>query len=435
MTSGGERLIVFTRYPEPGRTKTRLIPALGPEGAADLHRRMTEHTLARARALAERRGTSLEVRFEGGGQALMAQWLGTRLASRPQGEGDLGDRMARAIADALREGAARAIVIGTDCPALASATLAAAFDALQHNDLVLGPATDGGYYLIGLRREAPALFADMPWGTGDVLKRTLAAAKAAGLSFALLGPLDDVDRPEDLPLWERAQWRISVIIPTLNEAAALPATLAAIQPEADVEVIVADGGSSDGTTEAALAAGARLVAAERGKARQMNAGAAAASGDVLLFLHADTRLPQGFDAHVRDALGRPGAVAGAFAFRVDSPRRGLRVIEWLANWRSRRLGMPYGDQGIFVKADAFREAGGYPDLPVMEDFELMRRLKRRGRIVLARAAAVTSGRRWLRLGLLRTTLVNQAMIVGYLLGVSPERLARWYRGGTRVSAL
>jgi hypothetical protein len=220
--------------------------------------------------------------------------------------------------------------------------------------------------------------------------------------------------------------RISIIIATLNEATDLPRALAAARGGHDTEVVVVDGGSSDATVETARSLGADVLTCAPGKARQMNAGAEAATGDVLLFLHADTRLPKDFAGHIRQALERPDAVAGAFEFCVDAPPRSLRIIERLTNWRARRLHMPYGDQGIFVRADVFREIGGFPDLPIMEDFELMRRLKRQGRIAIAPVPAPTSGRRWLELGVLRTTLINQLVIVGYFLGVSPERLARWY---------
>ncbi|MDP6380336.1 MAG: TIGR04283 family arsenosugar biosynthesis glycosyltransferase [Phycisphaerae bacterium] len=220
---------------------------------------------------------------------------------------------------------------------------------------------------------------------------------------------------------------ISVVIPTLNEADHIAGAIASASGGRNVEIIVSDGGSDDGTVEAAQRAGARVVSSPRGRARQMNAGALAARGEMLLFLHADTRLPQWFDEHIRPILGRPGVVAGAFAFSIDSPRPALRVIERLANLRAKRAKMPYGDQAIFLRAEVFDKLGGFPDMPIMEDLELVRRLRRLGQIVIAPAAAVTSGRRWSHLGPLRTTLINQVVIAGYYLGVSPARLAGWYR--------
>lgn len=218
---------------------------------------------------------------------------------------------------------------------------------------------------------------------------------------------------------------ISVVIPTLNEAGRIGAVLAPLCDLPGVEVIVADGGSSDGTGDMARRFPVRLLNGLAGRAVQMNAGAAAATGTYLLFLHADTRLPEGFAGHVREVLARPDVAAGAFELRIDAPGHGLRLIERLANWRSRRLGMPYGDQAVFVRTALFREVGGFPSIPVMEDFELMRRLRRRGRVVIAPTAVVTSARRWRANGLLRNTLINQAVIAAYLLGVPPERIARW----------
>lgn len=221
---------------------------------------------------------------------------------------------------------------------------------------------------------------------------------------------------------------ISIIIPTLNEAAHLAAVLARTPSTATCEVIVVDGGSADGTVDLAVSMGARVLMTEPGRARQMNTGAHSATGEILLFLHADTLLPVGFAEYIQRIMDNPGTVAGAFEFRVDSQKRGLRFIEMTTNWRARRLQMPYGDQAIFMRAALFHRHGGFPALPLMEDFELMRRLRRQGRIEIAPAPVITSARRWRQLGVLKTTLLNQAVIMGYLLGISPARLARWYKG-------
>jgi rSAM/selenodomain-associated transferase 2/rSAM/selenodomain-associated transferase 1 len=450
-----ERLLVFTRYPEPGRTKTRLIPALGERGAADLQRRMTEHTLARVRRFTRGRPGLVEVVYEGGDARLMGTWLGPDLVYRPQGKGHLGARMARVFRASFRDGTERAVIIGIDCPNLTADILDRAFRALRGRDLVLGPARDGGYYLIGLRRDAsgraiPSLFTGISWGTGAVLSETLEVAEKRGLTRELLDPLADVDRPEDLPLWDRVRlahqgsermpggepgWerkirpRISVIIPALDEREYIARALESAIRARDVEVLVIDGGSRDGTVELARSRGVRVISERPGRARQMNAGAAEATGDILLFLHADTRLPKGYDARVRRILARPGTAAGAFSLRFDASSRGLKWIERLANWRSRWLGLPFGDQAIFVRADLFHRLGGYREMPIMEDFELMRRLRLRGRIAMASKPAVTSARRWLARGTWWTTLIHQAIIGAYALGVSPARIARWFRRG------
>ena len=219
---------------------------------------------------------------------------------------------------------------------------------------------------------------------------------------------------------------ISIIIPALNEAPSLMATLATTRGASTGEVIVVDGGSEDDTVAIAESFGARVLTAQAGRACQMNAGAAEASGEVLMFLHADTRLPKDFDAYILDALAEPGAIAGAFMLGLDRRQRGLRFIEMMANWRSRKLQMPYGDQAIFMRTEVWRRFGGFPLMPLMEDFEMMRRLRRQGRVVIAPVPVISSARRWLKLGVFRTTLINQMIITAYLAGVAPERIVRWY---------
>ncbi len=232
---------------------------------------------------------------------------------------------------------------------------------------------------------------------------------------------------------ERQGAKISVIVPVLNEAAVIEATLRCIPAGEDIEVIVVDGGSRDSSVRVAEAFGARVIHTTAGRAHQMNLGAAAAHGEVLLFLHADTCLPADFLRLVDSTLRRPGVIAGAFRLRIDSRGWSLRIVEAMANFRSRWLGMPYGDQALFVPRHHFRTAAGFSKLPIMEDFEFVRRLKRWGRIALAPATVLTSARRWERLGVLRATLLNQAIILAYLFGVSPARLASWYRGGVLAS--
>jgi uncharacterized protein len=202
--SSKQRLIIFTRYPEPGKTKTRLIPALGTVGAANLQREMTEHTIFQVQELQKAIAISVEVRFAGGNLQLMQDWLGSDLVYQSQGEGDLGSRMARSLFDAFQSGAEKVIIIGTDCPGVNVQVLATAFEKLHTSDLVLGPAIDGGYYLIGLRQPIPELFVNIEWGTAQVFHKTVEIAQKLHVSYVNLSPLGDVDRPEDLPIWEQA---------------------------------------------------------------------------------------------------------------------------------------------------------------------------------------------------------------------------------------
>ncbi len=193
-----EKLIIFSRFPAAGDTKTRLIPVLGPEGAARLQRALTERTVALARRLTKIRPVALQLSYRGGRISDLRMWLGGDLHFRDQGPGNLGEKMARALVQAQEEGYRRIILIGADCPSLSVAILTAAFDALTDHELVLGPAVDGGYYLLGLSRFIPDLFRDQPWGRPDLLACTLAAADRLELNYYLLPELADVDRPEDL---------------------------------------------------------------------------------------------------------------------------------------------------------------------------------------------------------------------------------------------
>ena len=220
---------------------------------------------------------------------------------------------------------------------------------------------------------------------------------------------------------------ISVIIPTLNEVETLPLTLKITQTAINIEVIVVDGGSLDATVQIAKSLGAKVINSTAGRSHQMNRGADVASSDILLFLHADTHLPIEFDCLIRQTLQHPGVIAGAFELKIDGTNPGLRIVEWGVKWRSHLFQMPYGDQAIFLKSSIFHEVGGFPDLPIMEDFEFIRKLKQQGQIEIAPAAVVTSDRRWQKLNICRTTLINQLMILGYLLKVPPARLAHWYR--------
>lgn len=442
-----DQLLIFTRFPEPGRTKTRLIPALGAEGAADLQRELTARTLRWAEGVARDYPLRVVVLFDGGDAAAMRRMFGD-FDYRPQAGGDLGQRMAAAMSEAFSSGARRAVVVGCDCPQLEASIARAALERLAEYDVVLGPALDGGYYLIGAARSLPQLFQNVAWGESTVLQQTLAIAGAHALRMSLLFPLADIDRPQDLSVWRKVcgkaddddKPRLSVIIPAWNESATLADTLASITAPLEaseasaVETIVVDGQSDDDTTAIAARSNVTVLSAPRGRARQMNWGAAAASGRRLLFLHADTRLPPGYLQQLETALERQGVAAAAFRLSIEDRATGrtslaLRAIALGANLRSRWLGLPYGDQGLCIDAALFRRLQGFADLPLLEDLELVGRLKRLGEVALLPSAVSTSDRRWRRLGPWRTTWRNQKILWGWHRGRSIEELATEYRRG------
>ena len=435
MSGRQRRLILFARFPEPGRVKTRLIPALGAEGAAALHRQLVLRTLRTALAASRAAAADLEIRFTGGDENALHHWLGDGVICRPQCDGDLGRRMAGAFDDSFREGARATVIIGSDCPELTADMLVSAFEKLLQASVVFGPARDGGYYLVGLTQPVPQLFRDIHWSTETVLTESIFNSREAGFEPVLLTPLSDLDVPGDLHAWnqitaaeEAALNRISVIVPALNEAPYITATLQSARRGRPHEILVVDGGSTDDTVALARAAGVQVIQSQPGRARQMNAGAAQAAGNTLVFLHADTLLPGDYPEVVAGTLRDPAVAAGAFRFQMGEKLAGQRLIEWTANLRSRWRQSPYGDQALFLRRSLFEEIGGFAGLPIMEDCEIVRRLRKRGRVITASAAAITSGRRWRRLGLVRTTVINQLVILGNLCGVSPERLVALYRG-------
>ncbi len=221
------------------------------------------------------------------------------------------------------------------------------------------------------------------------------------------------------------QGPISVIIPALNEGDRIASTIQSLDGAGLEELIVVDGGSSDDTVAAARSLGAKVLSTKANRGRQQNLGAQHATGSILLFLHADTSLPPGFPDHVRATLARPAVSAGAFRFRLDADGWQYRLVEKVVALRCRLLQLPYGDQAIFVSRDMFERAGRFSEFPAMEDFDLVRRLRKLGRIVLAEIPAVTSARRWRREGMWRLTWRHQLCILGYYLRISPQRLARW----------
>ena len=220
--------------------------------------------------------------------------------------------------------------------------------------------------------------------------------------------------------------KVTAVIPALNEDVNINRAIDSARDQ-DAEIIVVDGGSKDRTVSRAMGAGTRVIRSFRGRALQQNIGAGASSGNVLLFVHADTILPEGYIGHIFETLMDSRVVTGAFHFSTDFKHPFMKLIEEVANIRARFLQLPYGDQAIFLRRSTFESAGGFPLVPIAEDLFFTRKLKKTGKIRIAPALAVTSARRWRELGLIRTTWINYKIMAGCLLGVSPEKLVRLYR--------
>jgi len=222
--------------------------------------------------------------------------------------------------------------------------------------------------------------------------------------------------------------QVGVVVPAWNEAGRVGGAVASAFAAGACDVVVADGGSDDATVAEAAAAGARVVAAPRGRGPQMNAGAAAVRGDVLLFLHADGRLPAGARARVQRTLRDPAAIGGRFDVRLDRGGLLLRTLEGMMNWRSRHTGVATGDQAMFVRRRVFERLGGFEAIPLFEDVRLSLRLRRFGRFVPVRDRVVASARRWVEGGRWRTIVLMWRLRAAHARGADPHDLAARYRG-------
>lgn len=393
-----ETLSIFIRHPSPGTVKPRLITALGQEGAASLQREITEHIVSSSRAFIrrERPSRGIEIRYSGASETVMQSWLGAGIRFAPQGNGDPGDRMIHAFNDAFDAGAEAVVVLGVDCPGVSESHLYDAFTALRRADVVIGPSRDGGYYLIGIRREVrfialPAVFTGIAWGTGYAFGDTLTAVRRLGLSFQITGRLEEVDHPDDLPIWERirAGMRtgngmpiITAVVPTLNNAIMIDTVLDRLLRGDGIEIIIADAGSTDDTVFRAIARGISVVHAPGNAAAQLDAGIIAGTGEYVFITPPGAIPGDGFDDIVRDTLADSSVACGLFTRKNDSPQWVVRSIHRIVKAVSSLIVAPDTKDGLFFRTFTLSRAGGVQDIPGDPYAGMIRRFRRLGQVAV-----------------------------------------------------
>ncbi len=426
-----DSLIIFVKAPVPGRVKTRLVPPLTYDQAAAMYRDWAASIYT---SLLKIPALSVEIAYEPHPDFPSPDWIKTSSQEVPfflqEGE-NLGERLKNAFHSVFKKGHSKGVIIGSDSPGLPTEYIRDAFSSLDNNDLVLGPTPDGGYYLIGLKDKIiPDLFRDIPWSSSTVLEKTLAQAKKHSLKTDLLPEYLDIDRPKDL---ESLEPTFSIIIPTKNEAGTILKTLTHIRQTSSsysTETIIVDGGSQDDTL-ALVQNKATLVLKypQPNRGAQMHCGAQQAKGKIFLFLHADTLLPDNWQNILMEVFSESGGkapVALAFRLSFDSDKLFYRTIELLTRVRTFFTRVPHGDQALAVQREAYKRSGGYPNAPLMEEYLLIPKLRKMGRLFLLQEKVRTSSRKYVKKGPLRNSLRNLTLIFLFFLGVSPNKLSKIY---------
>ncbi len=441
-------LILFTKYPKEGLVKTRLIPMIGAKNATALQKEMIEFTFHQCHST----GFPLCICYTGSDEQsiknLVSSFLQKEHALQEeisskqyfsvQNGNNIGARMENAFKEAFMRlfqkkemGRKKVLLLGSDCPTNRTQNIIDALTLLDTHTCVLGPSLDGGYYQVGLSTESmqdsekvyEALFHDISWGTGDVFAQSLQNLKKHSVLFSTVETLKDVDYYEDIPP------KISVIIPTLNEEHNLQACLESLKIGFFFEIIVADGGSTDRTADIAHRYGCTVLSCKKGRSSQMLCGTNLAQGEILLFLHADSVVPQDWDKHIRHVMdSKNDNSLGYFLFDVEENFSGKKWFIKGTNFRANALKRPYGDQGLFVRKKDF-ETWDIQEIPMLEDVELVKTAKRHGKIVCTNSAIKTSGRRFVKHGLIKNIFMNQCVLLAAWCKMDLELIKTAYQTG------
>jgi hypothetical protein len=435
-TSARKALIVFMKYPEAGRVKTRLSIEIGDEEALHVYQKLTRRTLGIASDFKQAHGKTDLFLFYDPPDAkipLQKQYPGP-WEFVPQADGHLGDRMRAAFAYVFELGYGQAVLVGTDIADIADGDLREAFQALGFNQAVLGPALDGGFYLIGLSSMFARIFEFSSWSTPSVFERTAACFDAAHVKVASIQRRKDVDQIEDLQwLNENAMFQdqISIIVPFLSKTkkiAFLIDTLEAQLWPGD-DILLVKGGPPSERAPLHISAHTTLFFAPRGRGNQLNLGARMARNNLFWFLHADTAPPANFGYHVRKISQAPEAMLGCFELQFKPTNVYLDLISKWANMRTKYFKLPYGDQGFFCSRQTFEELGGFKKQFLMEDLDFVRKCRTLGKLLIVPQRIGSSSRRYSSKGLLRASVLNHWTVLLYFLGVDDRKLySRYYDG-------
>ena len=433
-------IIIFTRVPIPGKTKTRMMPTLTPDQCEHLHTCF----LKDIRRVCEQCAVDIYVCYTPDEEKYKRQImdiLGTEKNYFPQKGNDLGNRMCNAFEEVLKKEYDSCLLIGTDVPELQTSCLMKAFEVLDKKDVVFGKTVDGGYYLVGMKKLYPQVFGLEQYGHSSVFYETLKRLQAESIRVGYTEELLDMDTPSDLQKYrnhmrennrlyktETGKYvseiaKISIIIPVYNEEkliVPLQRQLSSLKEQC--EIILVDGGSTD-KTQTLIEPGYRVISAEKGRANQMNQGALESTGDILFFLHCDSELPENVLGEIRTVMREYRAGCFGIAFRSKSPL--MFICRVISNYRVKDRKVMFGDQGMFMERELFFELGMFPQIPIMEDYQLSLTLKEAGiKLGMANKRIYTSDRRYPR-----------GMIPKLRLMWKMNRMRKMYRDKVQVQKL
>lgn len=418
-----------------------MMPYFTPDQCAEFHRCCIVDIAKEA----VKSDAGIIVSYTGGKASDIKSIIGDAACYCEQIGDSLGERMLDAIEKAFGMGYEKVVLVGTDVPELRADTLNAAFNALDTSDIAIGPTDDGGYYLIGMKTPCKAAFDVKKYSTASVFEETVKSVNESGKSVAVVDKYSDLDEPNDLYGFRKRirsdaklrrsdtatyvsnNIKVSIIIPTYNEEMLVGRMMDQLREyKNDAEIIFVDGGSTDRTVEI-IGNEFQVLQSEKCRAKQMNLGAEKATGDVLFFLHCDCQLPNEAMAEIRRCMA--SHEYGCFGVKFESRNFFMWTNRVISNHRAWHRGLPFGDQGIFIDRELFLKVCGFESIPLMEDYEFGRKMKRMGyKPVVSKHRMVASDRRYEEgtLGILRTEFKMWNLRRKYRKGMSAEDAAKQY---------